>query len=130
MEKGEQDAALQIYYDKILKQLTKSDSYLDIVDGISLLYRLKLGGSNFTERWSELKSLIIKHIGDNGFLFNDMHIFMCISSCSDSDAKSNFLNEFKKYLNESNNSYLKNIKIKLGTNILDAISHFDQNEFS
>jgi hypothetical protein len=130
LENGYIDAALQIYDDKILKQLKKTDSYLDIVDGVSLLYRLKLGGSNYSERWAELKPLIIKHIVDNGFLFNDMHIFMCISSCSDNEAKTEFLNEFNKYLDESSDSYLKNIKLKLGKNIFDAISCFDQNEFS
>ena len=124
------DEALHIYDNHIFESVKKSDAYLDIVDASSLLYRLKLIGSNFTERWSELNKLLKKHIGDNGFLFNDMHIFMCLSSCTDTDAITKFLDEFKNYLNAGGNNYLKSIKLKLGKNIFDAINYFDQNEFS
>jgi hypothetical protein len=131
IEKGEIDAALQIYDDKILDRVKKSDAYLDIVDACSLLYRLKLiDSSNYVERWAELKTLLLKHVGDNGFLFNDMHIFMCISACNDTDAKLNFFKELNRYLNEDNENYLKSVKINLGVNIFQAINYFDQNEFA
>ena len=130
LERNEIEKALQIYDEKIITQVKNTDSYLDIVDACSLLYRLKLDNLNEKERWLELKELMLKHVGDNGFMFNDMHIFMCMSACNDTEAKSNFFQEFKTYLGQGGFNYLKSIKQSYGESILQAISYFDQNEFS
>lgn len=133
LERNDKDAILQIYDEKILPSVKRSDAYLDIVDACSILYRLKLDDANYMERWLELKPLVMKHISDNGFLFNDLHIFMCISSCNDNDAKLDFIKQLNNYVSDANTNhedYLKKLKLNTGVNLVQAINYFDQSEFS
>jgi hypothetical protein len=155
IEKNEHEAALELFDHHISKYLARNTT-LDMIDLCSLLYRLKLDGCtrSLKERWLKLKQVYEHRINEHGYLFNDAHLAMLLSSCGDADQTASFYSSLNNYnsnkdensndlLNDisedalqinrnlkSLNGYLKKISIELSANVFDAIFHFDQGNYS
>jgi hypothetical protein len=144
LERNEHDLALKVFDENIFSPSKNLSSYFDIVDACALLYRLKLDNckeaENNSERWSRLKDACLPLLNDNGFAFNDIHIFMSLSACGDKTSKISFIDTFQSYLTEPDpsetygsskivNNYLKKIKKNIASKIYTSIEHFDNGDF-
>lgn len=83
IEKGELDAAADLYEKEILKRCYESRAMLDIVDCMSLPYRLQLENPISAENligkhWSTLVQLAEPHLNDHVLSFNDAHFMMAL----------------------------------------------------
>ncbi|XP_037538691.1 tetratricopeptide repeat protein 38 [Nematolebias whitei] len=76
IEKGQYEAALQIYDSQVFKRCKASGSMLDTVDACSMLYRLEMEGVCVKDRWRELLQVTQPHTDDHVTLFNDLHFLM------------------------------------------------------
>ncbi len=83
IEKGELEAAADIYETQILKRCYESRAMLDIVDCLSLPYRLHLEDPITAENligrhWKEVLKLVEPHLNDHILAFNDAHFMMAL----------------------------------------------------
>ncbi|KAJ6647271.1 Tetratricopeptide repeat protein 38 [Pseudolycoriella hygida] len=83
IEKGELDIAAELYETEILKRTFESRAMLDIVDCLSLPYRLQLEDPIAAEKligsqWSRVVQLVEPHLKDHILSFNDAHFMMAL----------------------------------------------------
>jgi hypothetical protein len=139
LERNEHEQALEIFDNNMLKWLNLNRT-LDLVDLVSLLYRLKLDSCevDLSERWSLLYDAYKSRFQDHGYLYNDFHIAMILSNSKSEDNKSKFLDSFNNFVkrddDEINNNhvspnYLKQINKELGENVFNTIFEFDQGNY-
>jgi hypothetical protein len=146
IDKGEHEAALDLFDQNISTSLSL-DRTLDMVDLISFLFRLKLDGCqvDLKEKWLALKDVYISRLNDHGYIFNDAHIVIMLSSLNDSENLEKFYKSLDDYLNYdtrkdlnenclnndlNNLSYLKKVNKKLAKKIFDSICLFNNGEYS
>ncbi|VDL71749.1 unnamed protein product [Nippostrongylus brasiliensis] len=70
---GNHEVPLSIFDREILPRALKSGAMLDIVDTVSMLWRLELEGVNVGDRWRKLPDLRT-HVDDHVLFFNDIHM--------------------------------------------------------
>jgi len=132
IEKGEHEIALQIYKDQISKNLNHGQT-LDMVDMISLLFRLKLDGykSCLESEWNDILQVYKTRNSDHGYVFNDAHIVMMLSSASSNEAPDQYIASLNNFLTfePENVSFLKELNCRLGSKIFEAIFSFKNEEF-
>ncbi|WKX97898.1 hypothetical protein Q1695_013528 [Nippostrongylus brasiliensis] len=73
IELGNHEVPLTIFDREILPRALKSGAMLDIVDTVSMLWRLELEGVNVGDRWRKLPDLRT-HVDDHVLFFNDIHM--------------------------------------------------------
>ena len=139
IEKNEHDAALDIFDTEISKNLA-NESTLDMVDLVSMLFRLKLDYCQVSlqERWYKIKETFKKRSENHGYVLNDAHVFMALSESGDERSKDLFTTSLKSYLGENNldnskvnpKSFLKTINRNLGEKVFDSIAYFNEGDFS
>ncbi|CAL1596040.1 unnamed protein product [Knipowitschia caucasica] len=84
IEKGEYEAALNIFDSQVFPRGKASGAMLDVVDACSMLYRLEMEGVCVKERWRELFQITRPHTDDHVTLFNDVHFLMASLGAKDS----------------------------------------------
>lgn len=144
---NDHQAALDIFDTAFMNELKYNRVY-DMVDFVSLLYRLRLDmcSEDLSERWLTLKQVYKNRFEDHGYLFNDSHLAMLLSSCPDDQEnrsqKDLFVKSMHDYLvntNDENNNdtvnvrkepgLLKKIYQDLGVNVIDGLFAFDQGDY-
>lgn len=148
IERNEHETALEIFDQNITKYLDLNRT-LDMVDVISLLYRLKLDNCriDLSQRWSRIHNVFKNRIRHHGYVFNDMHTLLMIFSCKDKWGEEEFFESLNEYLycknkqsmvtdycnniigTKSMENYVKQINRSIGVNIFDAIKYFESNEY-
>jgi tetratricopeptide (TPR) repeat protein len=78
LERGEYDAVLALYDDAVRRD-RDSDFYLDIVNAVSLLWRLAFQGVEVGPRWVELADKCEARIDDHVLVFSDVHLAMALA---------------------------------------------------
>ncbi|KAL6733710.1 hypothetical protein Aduo_004336 [Ancylostoma duodenale] len=61
----------------VCPRAVKSGAMLDIVDAVSMLWRLELEGVNVGDRWQNLPNLK-EHVDDHALFFNDIHMSIAL----------------------------------------------------
>lgn len=137
LERSEHNEALDIFKKNIAKNLNL-DRTLDMVDAISLLFRLKLDccETPLESYWSEVIKSYSERKNDHGYIFNDSHIAMMISACDNENEKCLFSLSLADYLKVDSETspntmnYLKQLNKEYAEKIFNAIFCFDKGEFS
>lgn len=83
IEKGELEPAADIFEAQILKRAVKSRSMLDVIDCLSLPYRLHLenpisADNLIGKHWPNVAELAEPHLNDHILSFNDAHFMMAL----------------------------------------------------
>lgn len=83
IEKGELEVAADLYETQILRRCFESRAMLDIVDCLSLPYRLHLEDPFVAENligkhWLNVVTLVEPHLNDHILSFNDAHFMMAL----------------------------------------------------
>ena len=83
-----------------IKVNTALNRTLDMVDSISLLYRLKLDGCELPlqEEWNELAEAYVSRREDHGYVFNDSHVAMLLCESNRLADEDLFFSSLNKYL--------------------------------
>lgn len=76
LELGEYDAALEQYDKRVWTET--ADDYLDVSNGVALLWRLENEGVDVGDRWSVLAEKASGRIHDHRLLFADLHYVIAL----------------------------------------------------
>eukprot|EP00106_Octopus_bimaculoides_P002224 XP_014769666.1 PREDICTED: tetratricopeptide repeat protein 38-like [Octopus bimaculoides] len=129
IEKGQYEAALDIYDREVAVRAKNSGAMLDFVDKASLLYRLQLEGINVSERWSSCFEEFKDHATDHILSFNDAHSMMsCLGAGQEefSDKLLESLQDFIEYGVGDNRSISEHVGYKL----CKALKDYQEEEFA
>lgn len=129
--------ALDIFK-KNIKVTATLDRTLDMVDAISLLYRLKLDCCELPLRdeWNEIARTYVSRKEEHGYVFNDSHVAMMLSesSCLGKEEEDSFFSSLDRYLKADNDDgslgFLKKLNGEYAERIYKAIMLFRAEDFS
>ena len=135
IERQEHDAALDIFDKNISPNLVHGMT-LDMVDAISLLFRLKLDfyESSLSQRWSDIADVFSERASHHGYLFNDAHVLMMLlnrkgDTCN--QLVDTFFNSLNDYLNLNGDmNGLKRLNERFATKLFRSIAHFEREEYA
>lgn len=94
-ERGEFDAVLELYDTRVRPEST--DDYLDITNGVALLWRLELEGVDVGDRWRELAEKSASRGEDHLLVFADVHYAMALAAAGEGAAASKFVQDAGSY---------------------------------
>lgn len=95
LELGESDTVLELYDREVRAEST--GDYLDIINAVSLLWRLEDLGIDVGRRWSELATQAAARIDDHMLVFADAHFMMALAGGGDSAAANRMLQSIAAY---------------------------------
>uniref|UniRef100_A0A8C9SW89 Tetratricopeptide repeat protein 38 n=1 Tax=Scleropages formosus TaxID=113540 RepID=A0A8C9SW89_SCLFO len=130
IEKGEYEAALEIYDEQIARRFVSSGAMLDIVDACSLLYRLELEGVSVKERWRELLPITQPHTEDHVLLFNDLHFLMTSLGVEEQGLTQRLLESLRKQAEDPGEHHQLQLAWDLGLAMCQALVEYRQGNYS
>lgn len=92
----EQNAQVLAIYDRDMRA-ESTDEYLDVVNAVSLLWRLEQAEVDVGARWGELASHAVSHVDDHALVFVDLHYVMALAAVGDAGAVSEFLASCERF---------------------------------
>ncbi|CAL8292402.1 unnamed protein product [Boreogadus saida] len=130
IEKGDYEAALRVFDNKVNKSLKSTGSMLDKVDACSLLYRLQMEGVCVKDRWREVVQSTLSHTDDHVTVFNDVHFLMASLGAKEGDASQRLLDGLRDLAQNPGDSYHHQLSMKLGVPMCQAMVEYDQGNYS
>jgi tetratricopeptide (TPR) repeat protein len=91
LERSETDAVLTLYDERIRGEEPDSDDYLDLTNGIALLWRLEALGIDVGGRWAELGEKSAGRAHDHLLVFADEHYIMALTATGRDDEAADML---------------------------------------
>ncbi|KAM9815877.1 tetratricopeptide repeat protein 38 isoform X2 [Syngnathus typhle] len=129
IEKGQYEAALQIFDSQILKRCKANGSMLDIVDGSSLLSRLEMEGVFVKDRYQELLQVTLPHTDDHVTLFNDLHILMVSLGARETAASQRLLEGLQELAKTPGDNYQHEMATPIGVPMCQALMEYDKGNY-
>uniref|UniRef100_A0A4W6E1P2 Tetratricopeptide repeat protein 38 n=1 Tax=Lates calcarifer TaxID=8187 RepID=A0A4W6E1P2_LATCA len=123
IEKGQYEAALQIYDSQV-------GSMLDTVDACSMLYRLEMEGVCVKDRWRELLQITQPHTDDHVTLFNDLHFLMVSLGAKESRTSQRLLEGLQELAKEPGENQQHQLAGTIGVPMCQAMMEYDQGNYS
>ncbi|KAM9853913.1 tetratricopeptide repeat protein 38 [Aulostomus maculatus] len=130
IEKGQYEAALQIFDSQILRRCKVSGSMLDTVDASSLLYRLEMEGVSVKKRWQELLQVTLPHTDDHVTLFNDLHFLMVSLGAKETSASRRLLEGLQELAKEPGDNQQHQLAGTLGVPMCQAMMEYEQGNYT
>lgn len=128
IERGNYEDAIGIYENAIYPRFTKSGAMLDIVDAVSLLYRLEFEGISCSDKWKEAFEICQPHKDDHILSFNDAHIMMTCMGSNNQEEAQIFLQSLQNFINNGEGDN-RNISENVGKAICEAIFAYKNGDF-
>ncbi|XP_060931851.1 tetratricopeptide repeat protein 38 [Limanda limanda] len=129
IEKGQYEAALQIYDSQIFRRCKATGSMLDTVDACSLLSRLEMEGVCTKERCRELLQVTRPHTDDHVTLFNDVHFLMASLGAKESGTSQRLLEGLQELAKEPGENQQHQLAGSLGVPMCQAMMEYDQGNY-
>ncbi|XP_030070531.1 tetratricopeptide repeat protein 38 isoform X3 [Microcaecilia unicolor] len=129
IEKGEYEAALNLYDDYIAKYALSSGTMLDIVDNSSVLYRIQMEGVNIGERWKKLLQVTKSHAKDHVLIFNDLHILMSSLGASDQETTHKLLTTLQEVSKTPGSNHQHSLGQALGLHLCQALVEIEDENY-
>ncbi|CAN9498745.1 unnamed protein product [Ophioblennius macclurei] len=129
IEKGEYDAALQIYDDQVFRRCKASGSMLDMVDGSSMLCRLQMEGVCVKERYRELLQVTQPHSDDHVTLFNDLHFLMVSLGAEESATSRRLLEGLQELAKKPGDNLQHQLAPTLGIPMCQAMIAYQSGDY-
>ncbi len=105
-----------------------SEEYLDLINNISLLFRLEILNANVENRWNHIYNKIKTRLDDNLLAFIDIHFMICLCF-NDIDNAKDYLKNIKKYQDSANDTYTE-ISKTITFTLCEAIVSYRTNNFN
>ncbi|XP_039989362.1 tetratricopeptide repeat protein 38 isoform X4 [Xiphias gladius] len=130
IEKGQYEAALQIYDSQVFRRCKATGSMLDTVDASSMLCRLEMEGVCVTDRWRELLQVTQPHTDDHVTLFNDLHFLMVSLGAKESRTSQRLLEGLQELTKEPGDNQQHQLAGTIGVTMCQAMMEYDQGNYS
>ncbi|XP_039664595.1 tetratricopeptide repeat protein 38 isoform X2 [Perca fluviatilis] len=130
IEKGQYEAALQIYDSQVFRRCKATGSMLDTVDACSMLCRLEMEGVCVKDRWRELLQVTQPHTDDHVTLFNDMHFLMASLGAKESGTSQRLLEGLQELAKEPGDNQQHQLAGTIGVPMCQAIMEYDQGNYN
>lgn len=128
VEKGNYDAALEIFDNAIMNAVKKSEGVFNISDGTSLLFRLSMEGCDVSNRWKDLCDVSVRHIDDHLLTFYDAHLLMAYLGANSRKHVDEFLHSLNHYISVCTGSNIR-VAERVGLPLFQAIIDYDSDKF-
>ncbi|XP_077567319.1 tetratricopeptide repeat protein 38-like [Stigmatopora nigra] len=129
IEKGQYEAALQIFDSQLIKRCKVSASILDIVDCSSLLTRLEMEGVFVKERYRELLQVTLPHTDDHVTLFNDLHFLMTLLGANEMGASRRLLEGLQELAKTPGDNYQHKVAGPIGVPMCQALMEYNEGRY-
>ncbi|XP_070686372.1 tetratricopeptide repeat protein 38 [Pempheris klunzingeri] len=129
IEKGQYDAALQIFDSQIFRRCKSTGSMLDVVDASSMLCRLEMEGVCVKDRWRELLQVTKPHTDDHVTLFNDLHFLMVSLGAKDSGNSQRLLEGLQELAKEPGDNQQHQMAGPVGIPLCRAMIEYDKGNY-
>ncbi|XP_074533688.1 tetratricopeptide repeat protein 38 [Halichoeres trimaculatus] len=130
IEKGQYDAALEIFDSQIFRRCKASGSMLDTVDASSMLYRLEMEGVCVKDRWRELFQVTQPHTDDHVTMFNDVHFLMTSLGAKESATSQRLLGGLQELAKDPGEHYQHKLAGTMGLPMCQAMVEYDQGNYN
>ncbi|KAA8590612.1 hypothetical protein FQN60_014546 [Etheostoma spectabile] len=130
IEKGQYEAALQIYDSQVFRRCKATGSMLDTVDACSMLWRLEMEGVCVKDRWRELLQVTQPHTDDHVTLFNDMHFLMASLGAKESGTSQRLLEGLQELAKDPGDNQQHQLAGTIGVPMCQAIMEYDQGNYN
>ncbi|XP_033940867.1 tetratricopeptide repeat protein 38 [Pseudochaenichthys georgianus] len=130
IEKGQYEAALQIYDSQVFRRCKATGSMLEAVDASSMLYRLELEGVCVKDRWRELFQITQPHTDDHVTLFNDAHFFMASLGAKESRCSQRLLEGLQELSKEPGVNLQHQMGRTIGVPMCQAMMEYDRGNYN
>ncbi|XP_054633592.1 tetratricopeptide repeat protein 38 [Dunckerocampus dactyliophorus] len=125
IEKGQYEAALQMFDSEIFKRCKATGSMLDMVDASSLLSRLEMEGVSVKDRWRELLQVTLPHTDDHVTLFNDLHFLMVSLGAKETGASQRLLEGLQELAKTPGDNYQHELAGPVGVPVCQALMEYE-----
>ncbi|VDM83750.1 unnamed protein product, partial [Strongylus vulgaris] len=126
---GTYEAPLAIFDSEICPRAVKSGAMLDMVDAVSILWRLELEGVNVGDRWQNLPNLK-EHLDDHVLFFNDIHMSIALQKNGHIDDETKLRETLFEFAKTASDDYTQaKVSRDVGLAIYDGISHYIQGDY-
>ncbi|CAM4580722.1 unnamed protein product [Leuciscus chuanchicus] len=130
IEKGNYEAALNIFDEQVSLRCVKSGAMLDTVDACSLLYRLELEGVSVKDRYREVLQVTQPHTEDHTLLFNDLHFLMVSLGSKESATTQRLLESLQELAKDPAENHQFQIAERVGLPMCQALLEYDQGNYN
>ncbi|KAM6937066.1 tetratricopeptide repeat protein 38 [Xenentodon cancila] len=130
IEKGQYEAALQIYDAQIFKRCKASGAMLDMVDACSMLFRLEMEGVCVTDHWRELLQITQPHTDHHVTLFNDLHFLMVLLGAKETKTTRHFLEGLQELAKEPGDNLQHQLAGGVGIPMCKAMIEYGQGNYA
>ncbi|XP_054475997.1 tetratricopeptide repeat protein 38 [Anoplopoma fimbria] len=130
IEKGEYEAALQIFDSQVFRRCKATGSMLDTVDASSMLCRLEMEGVCVGDRWRELLQVTRPHTDDHVTLFNDVHFLMASLGAKESGTSQRLLEGLQELAKEPGENAQHQMAQAIGVPMCQAMMEYDQGNYN
>ncbi|XP_017274360.1 tetratricopeptide repeat protein 38 [Kryptolebias marmoratus] len=129
IERGQYEAALQIYDSQVFKRCKASGSMLDTVDSSSMLYRLEMEGVCVKDRWQELLQVTQPHTDDHVTLFNDLHFLMVALGANESGTSQRLLEGLQELAKKPGDNQQHLLANSIGIPMCEAMMAYNSGNY-
>ncbi|XP_068578811.1 tetratricopeptide repeat protein 38 [Cebidichthys violaceus] len=129
IEKGQYEAALQIYDTQVFRRCKTTGSMLDTVDASSMLCRLEMEGVCVEDRWQELFQVTRPHTDDHVTLFNDVHFLMASLGAKESGTSQRLLEGLQELAKEPGDNQQHQLAGAIGVSMCQAMMEYNQGNY-
>ncbi|XP_059190348.1 tetratricopeptide repeat protein 38 [Centropristis striata] len=130
IEKGEYEAALQIYDSQVFRRCKATGSMLDTVDASSMLWRLEMEGVCVKDRWRELLQVTQPHTDDHVTLFNDLHFLMVSLGAKESATSQRLLDGIQELAKEPGDNQQHQLGETVGVPMCQAMMEYTKGNYN
>ncbi|XP_044049993.1 tetratricopeptide repeat protein 38 isoform X2 [Siniperca chuatsi] len=130
IEKGQYEAALQIYDSQVFRRCKATGSMLDTVDASSMLCRLEMEGVCVKDRWRELLQVTQPHTDDHVTLFNDLHFLMVSLGAKESGTSRRLLEGLQDLAKKPGDNQQHQLAGTIGVPMCQAMMEYDQGNYN
>ncbi|CAK6960145.1 tetratricopeptide repeat protein 38 [Scomber scombrus] len=130
IEKGQYEAALQVFDSQVGLRCKATGSMLDTVDACSMLYRLEMEGVSVKNRWKELLQVTLPHTDDHVTLFNDLHFLMVALGAKETGTSQRLLEGLQELAKEPADNQQHQLAGALGVPMCQAMMEYNQGNYS
>ncbi|XP_058502185.1 tetratricopeptide repeat protein 38 [Solea solea] len=129
IEKGQYEAALQIYDSQVFRRCKASGSMLDTVDASSMLCRLEMEGVCVSDRWREMFQKTQPHSEDHVTIFNDLHFLMASLGAKESRTSQRLLEGLQELAKEPGDNQQHRLAGTVGVPMCQAFVEYDKGNY-
>ncbi|XP_061532956.1 tetratricopeptide repeat protein 38 isoform X2 [Phycodurus eques] len=129
IEKGQYEAALQIFDSQIFNRCKATGSMLDMVDASSLLSRLEMEGVFVKDRYRELLQVTLPHTDDHVTLFNDLHFLMVSVGARETGASQRLLEGLQELAKTPGDNQQHQLAGTIGVPMCQALMEYGEGNY-